>query len=128
MKQAESFWGISVAAMRVAKAKGCPAFVQHRIHRDPLIEWLEKNPDTAGEGADIKDHAELKRMKTQGEVELLRAKIDKEKRITIPLTEAREETQRCISIGMEEAKGFMEKDHYRVYCERWKSRVGEVMP
>ena len=128
MKQASSLWGISIGALKSAKAAGCPAFVQSKIYRDDLVKWLEENPSGAGEGADSDDHAELKRQKTKSEVELLRAKIDKEKRITVPLEEAREETQRCISIGMEEAKSFMEKDHYRVFCERWKSRNGEVMP
>jgi hypothetical protein len=128
MKQASALWGISVGTLRAAKSSGCPAFVGSKIYRDDLVEWLEKNPDRAGEGDASDDHAELKRQKTKSEVELLRAKIDREKRHTVPLIEAREETQRCISIGMEEAKGFMEKDHYRVFCERWKSRVGEVMP
>ena len=128
MKQASSLWGISIGTLRVAKAAGCPAFVQSKIYRDDLVKWLEENPDAGGAGEGITDAAELKRQKTQAEVELLRAKIDREKRVTIPLVEAREETARCIAIGMEEAKGLMERDHYRVFCERWKSRTGEVMP
>lgn len=127
MRQAESLWGISLPTLKIAKAAGCPAFVQSRVYRDDLLTWLEENPDKVGEGSGGDDHAELKRQKTKSEVELLRAKIDREKRVTVPLAEAREETARCIAIGMEEAKGFMEKDHYRVFCERWKSRNGEVM-
>ena len=127
MAQAESLWGISKAAMRIAKAAGCPAFVEHRIHRDPLIEWLEKNPDAAGKGEALTDAAELKRQKTEAEVKLLRAKIAREERETIPLSEAKDEWARAASIVQEEAKNLMEKDHYRVFVERCKTRIGEIL-
>jgi hypothetical protein len=127
MKQAEAFWGISVSTMRIAKAAGCPAFVQHRIHRDALVEWLEKNPTAVGKGEALTDAAELKRQKTEAEVRLLRAKISREERETIPLAEAKAEWGRAASIVQEEAKQLMEKDHYRVFVERCKSRIGEIL-
>lgn len=127
MKQAEAFWGISGSTLRIAKAAGCPAFVQHRIHRDALISWLEKNPDTAVKGESLTDAAELKRQKTEAEVKLLRAKIAREERETIPLAEAKAEWGRAASIVQEEAKALMEKDHYRVFVERCKTRIGNIL-
>lgn len=113
--------------MRVAKAAGCPAFIQHRIHRDPLIKWLEENPDAPEKGKPFTDAAELKRQKTEAEVTLLKAKIARENRETIPLDLARSEWSRAMAIMIEEAKNLMERDHFRVYCERTKSKVGEVL-
>jgi len=127
MKQAESLWGISKSTMVIAKAAGCPAFVEHRIHRDALVSWLEKNPDTAGKGEALTDAAELKRQKTEAEVKLLRAKIAREERETIPLSEAKSEWGRAASIVQEEAKNLMEKDHYRVFVERCKTRIGDIL-
>jgi hypothetical protein len=127
MKQAEAFWGISGSTLRIAKAAGCPAFIQHRIHREPLLEWLEKNPDASGKGEALTDAAELKRQKTEAEVKLLRAKIAREERETIPLVDAKEEWARAASIVQEEAKQLMERDHYRVFVERCKTRIGEIL-
>ena len=128
MSQAESIWGIPKNILRVAKASGCPAFVEHRIHRDALLKWLDENPDTATKGETISDASELKRQKLQAEVDLLRVKIDMQKRDLITMAEARAEWSRALSIGQEEAKNLMESDVYRVFCERWKSRCGEVLP
>ena len=127
MKQAEAFWGISTATMKIAKAAGCPAFIQHRIHRDDLIKWLERNPDSVGKGEALTDAAELKRQKTEAEVKLLRAKIAREERETIPLSEAVEAWGAAVAVFQEEAKGLMEKDHYRVWCERCKTRIGNIL-
>ena len=128
MVQAESFWGISRNVMKIAKAKGCPAFIEHRVHRDPLLKWIEENPDAVTKGEGTTELAELKRQKTQAEVELLRVKIDMQKRDLIPMAEARAEWSRAMSILQEEFKNLMEPDHYRVACERAKSRCGEVLP
>jgi hypothetical protein len=97
MAQAESLWGISKSTLRIAKAAGCPAFVQSKIYRDDLVEWLEKNPTAVGKGEALTDAAELKRQKTEAEVRLLRAKISREERETIPLAEAKAEWGRAAS-------------------------------
>jgi hypothetical protein len=127
MKQAEAFWGISFSTLKIAKSAGCPAFIQHRVYREPLLKWLEENPDSAGKGEAITDAAELKRQKTEAEVKLLRAKIAREERETIPLVDAKEEWARAASIVQEEAKQLMERDHYRVFVERCKTRIGELL-
>lgn len=127
MEQAQALWGISKSTMKIAKAAGCPAFIQHRIHRDELVAWLEKNPDAAGKGDSLTDAAELKRQKTEAEVKLLRAKIAREERETIPLVDAKEEWARAASIVQEEAKQLMDSDHFRVFTERCKTRIGELL-
>lgn len=127
MVQAESLWGISKSTLRIAKAAGCPAFVQSKIYRDDLMAWLEKNTDAAGKGEALTDAAELKRQKTEAEVKLLRAKISREERETIPLSDAKAEWGRAASIVQEEAKNLMEKDHYRVFVERCKTRIGNLL-
>ena len=127
IKQASAFWGISANVMRIAKSAGCPAFVQHRVHREPLLKWLEENPESAGKGEALTDAAELKRQKTEAEVKLLRAKIAREERETIPLEEAKSEWARALSIIQEESKQLMEKDHYRIFIERCKSRIGNIL-
>ncbi len=128
MKQAAALWGISLSTLKVAKNAGCPAFVQSKIYRDELIKWLEANPDTATKGEAISDAAELKRQKLQAEVDLLRVKIDMQKRDLITMAEARAEWTRALAIDAEEAKLLLEPDAYRVWCERTKSRLGEVLP
>jgi hypothetical protein len=127
MKQAVSLWGISLQVIKIAKAEGCSAFVGSKIYRDDLITWLEKNPSAAGKGEALADIAELKRQKTEAEVKLLRAKISREERETIPLEEAKMEWGRASAIVQEEAKNLMEKDHYRVFVDRCKSRIGNML-
>ena len=127
MKQAESFWGISANTLRVAKAAGCPAFVQHRIQREPLLKWLETNQDAVGKGEALTDANELKRQKVEAEVKLLRAKIAREERETIPLDEAKSEWGRASAIVQEEAKNLLSKDLYRVFVERCKTRIGNML-
>ena len=127
MKQAASLWGISLQVIKIAKSEGCPAFVGSRIHRDDLISWLEKNPSAAGKGEALNDIAELKRQKLEEEVTLLRSKIAREDRVTIPLEEAKMEWGRASAIVQEEAKNLMEKTHYRIFIERCKSRIGNML-
>jgi len=127
MSQAEALWGISKSTLRVAKAAGCPAFVQSKIYRDDLLKWLEKNPEATGKGEALTDANELKRQKVEAEVKLLRAKIAREERETIPLDEAKAEWGRASSIVQEEAKNLLSKDLYRVFVERCKTRIGNML-
>ena len=39
---------LSVACLKDAKRRGCPAFVHSRVHADKLLEWLKANPDPSG--------------------------------------------------------------------------------
>ena len=127
MKAGAAKWGIPVHVMKIAKAAGCPAFSGSRIRRAELEAWLDENPKARGEGEMAATEAELKRRKLQNDVSLGDVKNDKEKRNTIPLAEAKAEWGRAASIVQEEANQLMERDHYRVFVERCKSRIGEIL-
>jgi len=131
-KAAASAWGIPIAVIRAAKADGCQAFQGSRVRRDPLLEWIKKNSGASkqAEVADLAkaDSSELKRLKLANEVELSGIKIDREKRTTIPRDEAKAEWARAVGIVEDEAKGLMEPDHYRIFIDRIKKRIGTVLP
>ena len=128
MKTGSARWGIPVAVMKIAKAAGCDAFAGSRIKRPELEKWIAENPKATEEGEMVATEAELKRRKLQNEVTLGDVKIDIAKRNLITMAEARAEWSRAMSILQEEFKNLMEPDHYRVACERAKSRCGEVLP
>ena len=128
MKVGSVRWGIPVAVMKIAKAAGCDAFCGSRIKRPELEKWLAENPAASNEGEMAATEAELKRRKLQNEVTLGDVKIAIAKRDLVPLDEARSDGARWIAIVQEEAKNLMEIDHYRVFCERVKSRIGTMIP
>lgn len=43
MTQAAAIMGISKGVLRMAKARGCPGFVDSRVRPKAVAEWLEKN-------------------------------------------------------------------------------------
>ena len=126
IKQASALWGIPKATMLIAKNAGCRAFVQHRVHREPLLKWLVENPEASAEGDSKTSEAELKRKKLQNEVTLGELKIANENKKIIAREEAKAEWARALAIIQEEAKLLMEKDHYRVFIERTKAKIGEL--
>lgn len=126
IRQASALWGIPVPVMRIAKSAGCPAFVQHRVHREPLEKWLAENPEAAGEGESAASEAELKRRKLQNEVTLGNLKIANEEKRTISRDEAKNEWARACAIVQEEAKLLMEKDAFRVFIDRIKLKIGNI--
>ena len=127
MKIAESKWGIPIGVLKVAKAAGCPAFVGHRIFRPALVQWLADNPEITKEGNEKTTEAELKRKKLQNEVTLGDFKIANESKKTIPRDEAKNEWARGMAIVQDEAKSLMERDHYRVFVERCRDRIGNII-
>lgn len=132
MKQAEVVFGVSKAVQKLAKENGCTAFKAQRVHRDPLLQWVKDNPQLVAKAEaaanDTRDHAELKRQKLAAEVTLLDAKVDSIARTTISRDEAKSEWARALAIIQEEAKSLMEPDPYRIFCERIKAKIGEVLP
>jgi len=128
MKSAASLYGIPSTTLKSAKAAGCPAFVGSRIHRDPLLAWLKKNPEIAADGATKSGEAELKVRRLAAQVALLELRVGKDAGSMVPRDLVKAEYARATAIFFEEAKALMEVDHYRVFCERTKGRVGEVDP
>ena len=128
MKQASTLWGIPYEAIRIAKAAGCPGFEKSRVHRQPLLDWIAANPEALKQGEDAASGAELKKEKLAAEVALLKAKIRREEKETIPLAEALSETARFVSICQETAKALMDPPSYRAFCIQIKQRCGEYDP
>jgi hypothetical protein len=125
MKQAFAFWGIPVLVMKQAKAAGCLAFVEHRIHRDELLKWIEANPEAGKTGGESSTIEELKRQKLLEEVALLKIKVAKENGSSIEKEQARQEWARALAICQEEARGLInDDDKYRIFCERIKAKLG----
>ena len=127
IKQAAALWGIPKATMLIAKNAGCRAFVQHRVHREPLLKWLAENPEASAEGDSKTSEAELKRKKLQNEVTLGELKIANENKKTILREKAKEEWSRAVAIVQEEAKMLMDKQIYRVFIDRIKSKIGNIL-
>lgn len=122
MQTAETVWEIPLAEMRRAKRNGSQAFRSGRIYRDDLIEWLEANPrgpEIAGD--ESKEGLECQRLKVQ--IEGLKLRIEREKGELLPAAIVREEQARFVSIFCEECRLLMDKDKYRVFVDRVKSRV-----
>jgi len=128
MAQAAAVWKIPLGAIKLAKASGCKAFEKSRVHREPLLAWIAANPKSLIESTAQTLIAELKRQKTEAEVELLRAKIRREESETIPMAEALAETARFVAIWQEETKAQTEPEAYRAICIRAKQRCGEFNP
>jgi hypothetical protein len=127
MKQAQAFWGVPVSVQKIAKAAGCEAFVEHRVHRDPLLAWIEDNPDSGKEGDDGSTTEELKRQKLREEVKILRLKAAREDGLSIAREDARNDWARALSAIQEEARNMItDDDRYRIFCERIKSRIGTM--
>lgn len=125
MKQASAFWGIPVPVMKQAKADGCLAFVEHRIHRDELLKWIEANPNAGKTGGESSTIEELKRQKLLEEVALLKIKVAKENNSSIEKEQVKQEWARALSICQEEARSLInDDDKYRIFCERIRAKLG----
>lgn len=131
-KAASSAWGIPVSVLKAAKASGCPAFQGSRVHRQPLLAWLRLNASAAATAtaADIAraDKQELELVKLRAQARLLVSKADLSEEVVIPKEAAKAEWARAMAVVEEEAKSLMESDHYRIFVDRCKSRIGEVLP
>ena len=124
-KQANAQWGIPLHVLKVAKAAGCGAFVDHRIHRDELLQWIEDHPESLGEASEASTIEDLKRQKLLEEVKLLKIKVAKENGSSIEKEQARQEWARALAICQEEARGLInDDDKYRIFCERIKAKLG----
>ena len=129
MKSAHALWGIPVAVLKRAKGEGCSAFRAQRIHRTPLLQWIKENPEAAsGADAENSSKAELEIRKLAAQVAQIELKVEKERGVLIKKGEAKDEWARAIAIVMEESKSLMDKEYFRVFADRIKSRIGEVLP
>ena len=128
MKSASALWGIPAAVLKAAKAAGCPAFRQQRVHRKPLVEWLREHPETAGEGERIAGEAELRRRRLAAQIELLELNVARAKGEVIDRAYAQEEWSRAASICQAEARLLLEADAYRIWVTRVKDRIGQILP
>ena len=128
MKQAQAFWDIPVSLMKIAKAAGCSAFVEHRIHRDELLQWIKDNPEAGKEGDDGSTMEQLKRKELIAKVQLLQLKCAKEDGTSIAKEDARQDWARALSVIQEEARNLInDDDRYRIFCERIKHGVGNLI-
>jgi hypothetical protein len=129
---AAASWDVPLAVLKAAKAAGCKAFsAGGRINRTEFFEWL-KTHESEAQGAVAVDlekaeRGELEKEKLRAQIILLRSRNDRESRESIPIAEACGEWARAVSIMQEEAKNLMDSPElYRVFCERSKSRTGEM--
>lgn len=124
MRQAFTWWGIPINVQKKAKADGCPAFVEHRVHREELLEWIEKNPDSQAEDDSTSSAEELKRQKLLNEVAILRIKVAKEEGTSMSKEQVKAEWARCMAIVHEEARNVInDDDRYRTFCNRLKAGI-----
>jgi hypothetical protein len=123
---------LPLAVLRAAKAAGCKAFRGGRVYRAPLVEWLKSNQSEieTAQSTDLAkmDKAEVELEKARAQCRMFIAKADAMERVVIPKDEAKAEYARAFGIIEEEAKSLMEPDHYRIFIDRCKSRIVEVLP
>ena len=132
MKEATVRWGIPSAVLKAAKLDGCPAFEKSgRIYKTPLMAWIEKNSDKAAAATEMDlrkaDKHALEEERLRQQILLLKAKHEREQGNVIPRDLARAEWTRAAAIFQEEAKMLMEKDLYRTWIERCKTKIGNLM-
>ena len=126
MALAAAYWGIPKRVIRLAKEKGAPAFVAHRIHRAPLVKWLQENPDIAAQGEAQEGAADLKVKKLAAEVRILEGKIARENADVIPKGIVKDEWGRGVAIIFEEAKAFLNRDEYLAFTKACKAKIKTI--
>ncbi len=126
MAQAAGFWGIPKRVIRIAKDNGCPAFVAQRVHRAPLLKWLQENPDIAAQGEAQEGAADLKVKKLAAEVAILEGKIARERGDVIPRGVVKDEWGRGVAIIFEEAKAFLSRDEYLAFTKACKAKINTI--
>jgi hypothetical protein len=130
LRAAAGAWQIPISVLKASKASGCPAFVNGRIHREPLMQWLRDNRPKVDEAEKLDiakaDRAALETERIRAQVRLLCAKADLQERLVILRTEAVAEWTRAMSIVQEEYRMLMEPDCYRIACQRARLRVGTL--
>lgn len=102
MTQAETLFGIPKAIQRASKRAGCEAFRAQRIHREPLLAWVEANPQIVAEieaaTAKSSDLAEIRLAKLRAEIRLLTSKDERLQAECIPTKAAESEWRRACRI------------------------------
>lgn len=130
-QSAAAKWGIPIAIIRAAKAAGCSGFQGSRVHRTPLVAWIASNAAaaTAAQALDMSKATkqELEEERLRQQCRILKSKADLSESELILKTTAKDEFARALGIIQEEARGLMERDHYRVFIERSKARIGSVL-
>lgn len=126
MKVAEAQWKIPVHVLRVAKAAGCPAFSGSRIKRAELEQWLAENPEAKAEGDQAATEAQLRRQKLNNEVTLGNLRIARERKESIAVIDAQTVWAIVVSVVQEEAKMMMDRDEYRTFVIRCKTRIPTI--
>jgi hypothetical protein len=129
---ASASWDVPLAVLKAAKSQGCKAFSPGgRINRQEFFSWLKTHEADADQAVALDlekaERAELELQKLRAQIRLLRSRNERETRETIPIAEACAEWGRAVAIAQEECQILMDdRDRYRVFCERWKSRVGSM--
>ncbi|MEI6676849.1 MAG: hypothetical protein WCO57_16890 [Verrucomicrobiota bacterium] len=131
MKSASQLWKIPLAVIRAAAAGGCLAFKNHRVSRPVLVDWLKTHPEIfASVAAAANCHEQtriLRCQKLQLETEGLEFQLEIAKGLLMPKTAAEELWATCIGIVTEEAKMMLEREAYRVFIERIKGRLSQII-
>lgn len=126
MKQAAKIWEIPLAAIKLAKAAGCPGFERQRVHRAPLLKWLVDHPEALAQAQKLADTAQLKTEKLRLEVAHLTHKHKLEIENSFPVDEFKTNCKELVEIIHEEAAKLLENDMFRIFSERVKSRLSEL--
>jgi hypothetical protein len=130
-KAAAAAWNVPIAVLKLAKSQGCTAFKSGRVHRGEFLDWLKNHEAEAGQAVAVDlekaERGELEKEKLRAQIILLRSRNERESRESIPVAEACAEWGRAVAIIQEECQILMDdRDRYRVFCERIKSRIGSM--
>lgn len=131
MKQAAQLWKIPMPILRAAAAAGCGAFRNHRVYRSDLTAWLQNHPEVfqqVAETASNRDRMQaLRCQKLQLQTQALEFQLEIAKGLMIPKTEAEETWSSCVAVVTEEAKSALDREQYRLFIERIKTRISAII-
>ena len=120
MAAAESLWGIPVSEQRRAKAGGSSAFRGSRVFRDPLIEWLKKNPPAPGSG----DGENLRAAKLKVQIALLENQLARERGDLVAKAVVTEEWGFWIAALFEIVGRHADRDLFNRISTELKAKLG----
>jgi hypothetical protein len=119
--QAAVLWGIDKGEVLRAKHAGCIAFRGSRVHRDRLIDWLEKNPP---EASDDDSEEGLKKEKLKVQIELLKNNLAVEKEAVIPRSTVTAEWGKLIADIFDIIEKSTDRVTYNAIAKELKNRLG----
>ena len=124
-------WSIPVYIQRAAKAAGCPAFRNHRVHGEELLTWLAARPEVtrAADAARqlMRDMGALQCEKLRVQIDLAKMRLGIDNGSLIPRVEAEERWAAAAAIVQEEAQVFLSRTEFAAFIQAIRARIQTII-